>query len=199
MQAEQDGNKLSKNELTASAFLLLFAGHETTVHLLSGGVLTLLQHPQQKAELLGDWSLGYDAVGEILRFYSSIQMTKPRFASRDMELFGQTIRQGEIVNPILAAGNADPDQFSNPETFDIHRHPNPQLTFGTGMHICLGQKLAWAETEIAFERLFTRFPDLELAIPTADLVWLERIGHRALTTLPLALHATENQTSGQAA
>ncbi len=199
VQAEMDGQKLSKDELLASLFLLLVAGHETTVHLLSGGVLSLLSHPMQKKDLMADWSLAYDAVGEILRYNSSVQMTKPRFASRDMELYGQKIQQGDVFMPLLAAANADPAQFPAPEKFDIRRTPNHQIGFGTGIHVCLGQKLAWAEAEIALEKLFTRFPNLEQGAITADLDWIERIGTRGLHKMPLNLKGTLAQTGNHAA
>jgi cytochrome P450 len=199
VQAEQEGRGLSKAELLASTFLLLFAGHETTVHLLSGGVLTLLQHPREKAALMADWSLGYSAVGEILRHFSSIQMTKPRYVSRDVKLFGQQLRRGEVVAPILAAANADPAEFPEPETFDIRRSPNRHLTFGTGMHVCLGSKLAWAEAEIAIEQLFTRYPNLQLACSEKELAWTRRLGTRAVTSLPLSLSTSGMHAAHDAA
>ncbi len=187
VQAEQEGEQLSHDELIAFAFLLLFAGHETTVHLMSGGILTLLDHPAQKAELLGDWSLGEGAVQEILRFYTPVQMTKPRYIREDTEVAGVKLRRGEMISAILAAANLDPQEFENPETFDIRRHPNPHVAYGTGMHICLGMKLANAETETAFECLFSRFPNLELAVRASELVWAKRIGLRGLAKLPLRL------------
>lgn len=197
--AEQDGRKLSKEELVASTFLLLLAGHETTVHLISGGVATLLEHPEQLAALKSDWSLARTAVDEVLRYVSPVQMTKPRYASRDMELYGVELKQGDVVVPLLAAANCDPAQFSDPESFDVRRSPNAHLGFGTGMHLCLGQKLAWAEVEIVFERLFTRFPDLELSVPFGEIEWLERIGFRAAKQLPVQLSARDSQQNRDAA
>lgn len=199
VQAEQEGRGLSKAELLASTFLLLLAGHETTVHLLSGGVLTLLQHPEQKAALMADWTLGYSAVGEVLRHFSSIQMTKPRYVSRDLELFGQQLRRGDVMVPLLAAANSDPAEFPEPETFDIRRSPNRHLTFGTGMHVCLGSKLAWAEAEIAFEKLFTRFPNLQLACREDELVWTRRLGTRAVVELPIHVHGAQQRATSDAA
>ena len=154
--AESEGRGLNEDELLAMTFLLLFAGHETTVHLIADGVLTLLEHPDQKSRLMADWGLAGSAVEEVLRFVSPVQMTKPRFASRDLECHGQTIRRGETLMLILASANTDPERFDQPERFDIGRHPNPHLAFGTGIHVCLGLKLARAETEIGFEQIFTR-------------------------------------------
>ncbi|WP_166830465.1 cytochrome P450 family protein [Thalassoroseus pseudoceratinae] len=187
VQAEQAGDQLSHEELIAFAFLLLFAGHETTVHLTSGGLLTLLEHPEQKAELLADWSLVGGAVQEALRFYCPVQMTKPRYIREDTELVGVSLRRGEMISAILAAANLDPAEFENPGHFDIRRQPNPHVAFGTGMHVCLGMKLANAEVETAFRCLFTRFPKLELAIPSSELKWAKRIGLRGLPSLPIRL------------
>ena len=187
VQAEQAGDQLSHEELIAFAFLLLFAGHETTVHLTSGGLLTLLEYPDQKAELLADWSLVGGAAQEVLRFYCPVQMTKPRYIREDTELVGVSLRRGEMISAILAAANLDPAEFENPGHFDIRRQPNPHVAFGTGMHVCLGMKLANAEVETAFRCLFTRFPKLELAIPSSELKWAKRIGLRGLPSLPIRL------------
>lgn len=183
--AEQAHDRLNDDELLAMVFLLLLAGHETTVHLIGSGIVALLDHPDQKARLQADWGLATSAVDEVLRFMSPVQFTKPRFASRDLELHGRSIRRGEFVLPLLAAANCDPDHFTDPETFNISRDPNPHMSFGTGIHVCLGLKLARTEAEIAFERTFTRFPNLALACPRSELQWLPRIGLRAPSALPL--------------
>lgn len=186
VSAEQAGDRLDEDELLAMAFLLLFAGHETTVHLISGGVHALLDHPDQKSKLTADWAKAGSAVDEVLRFVSSVQFTKPRYASRDLEFHGQMIRRGEVFMPLLAAANSDPERFELPEKFDIDRSPNPHLSFGAGIHVCLGMKLARAEVEIAFERIFTRFPALGRSVPSSDLEWTKRLGLRALRVLPLS-------------
>lgn len=189
VQAEQDGQRLSEDELLAMAFLLLFAGHETTVHLISSGVLTLLDHPDQKAKLLADWQLAGSAVDEVLRYASPVQMSKPRYARHDLELFGQKLKRGEFVIALLAGANADPEHFPDPERLDIERHPNQHMTFGSGIHICLGLKLARAEAAIAFEKLFTRFPNVEVGVPQQELKWNARLGLRSVAAMPLRLHA----------
>ena len=169
VQAEQDGDRLSENELLAMAFLLLVAGHETTVHLIGGGVLALLEAPEQKARLLADWSLVPSAVEELLRFVCPVQIAKPRYVSRDLEFHGRPLRRGEILIPMLASANADPGRFDDPERMDITRSPNPHVAFGTGMHFCLGAQLARVETQVVIEKLFTRFPNLSLAVPGSAL------------------------------
>jgi cytochrome P450 len=187
VQAEQDGDTLSENELLAMAFLLLVAGHETTVHLIGGGVLALLEAPEQKARLLADWSLLPSAVEELLRFVSPVQVAKPRYVSRDREFLGRQLRRGDLVLPVLATANADPARFDSPERMDIARSPNPHVAFGTGAHFCLGAQLARVETQVVLSQLFTRFPGLSLGVPGSALRYTGRFGLRALTALPVRL------------
>jgi cytochrome P450 len=187
VQAEQDGDRLSENELLAMAFLLLVAGHETTVHLIGGGILALLENPEQKVRLMADWSLVPSAVEELLRFVCPVQVAKPRYASRDLDLHGQSLRRGEIIIPMLAAANADPARFDQPDRMDITRAPNPHVAFGTGAHFCLGAQLARVEAQVVLEKVFTRFPNLSLAVPDSALVYTGRLGIRALTALPVRL------------
>lgn len=187
VEVERDGDALDDEELLSMAFLLLFAGHETTVHLLDGAVITLLEHPDELARLKADWSRAGLAVDEVLRYFTPIQMTKPRYSVNDVEIDGVTIPRGDFLMPLLASANCDPDKFEEPERFDVFRDPNPHVSFGRGIHVCLGLKLAKAEVEIALERLFTRFPNLELATPAAELDWMERPGTRGVRSLPVRL------------
>jgi cytochrome P450 len=187
VQAEQDGDKLTENELLAMAFLLLVAGHETTVHLIGGGVLALLETPEQKARLLADWSLAPSSVEELLRFVSPVQVAKPRYVRRDLEFHGRPLRRGEILVPMLASANADPALFEGPERMDVARAPNPHVAFGTGMHFCLGAQLARVEAQVVLEKLFARFSNLSLALPGSTLQYTGRLGIRALTALPVRL------------
>jgi cytochrome P450 len=187
VQAEQDGDRLSENELLAMAFLLLLAGHETTVHLLSGGILALMENPEQKARLLADWSLMPSAVEELLRFVCPVQMTKPRYASRALEFRGQSLGRGEVVIPSLSSANTDPARFASPERLDVGRSPNQHVAFGGGGHFCLGAQLARVEAQVVLQRVFTRFPNLSLAVPPSELRYTGRIGMRALTALPVRL------------
>ncbi|HVX62680.1 MAG TPA: cytochrome P450 [Pirellulales bacterium] len=185
--AEQAGDRLTEEEMVAMILLLLFAGHITTVHLIGAGIFTLFGHPSQKQALLADWSLAESAIDEMLRYISPVQMTKPMMPVRDMHWHGQDLKRGENVVAYIAAANVDPNQFPEPERFDILRRPNAHLAFGAGPHICLGLKLAVAETEIALRRLFTRFPNLELAVPIEQVPWSRQLGTRGMASLPVRL------------
>jgi cytochrome P450 len=168
-------------------FLLLAAGHETTLHQIALSVLTLLDHPQQLDELKADWSLADSAAQELLRYISFALITKPRYAREDTEFRGQTIPKGQMLFACLASANSDPSVFDHPDRLDIHRQPNRHVAFGAGIHVCLGAKLARVETAIALERLFTRFPNLRLAIPRSRIRFSGRFGTRALASLPVKL------------
>ena len=187
VEAEEAGERLSENELLSMVFLLLIAGHETTVHLITGSVWTLLEHPRERAELGADWSEVAIAVEELLRHVSAVQMTKPRYAAADTEVAGVALRRGQVVVPFLAAANADPAVFPDPARLDLRRDPNPHVAFGSGIHVCLGMRLARVETAVAMERLFTRFPGLSLGVNGQQLRWTKRLGIRALTALPVRL------------
>jgi cytochrome P450 len=186
VQAEQDGDKLSEDELLAMAILLLVAGFETTVLLLSGGALALLKAPEQKERLLSDWSLLPSAVEELLRFVSPLHLVNPRYVSRDLEFHGQSLRRGDRIVALLGAANADPARFPDPARLDLARSPNSHLSFGSGMHFCLGAQLARAEAQVGFERLFTRYPRLALAVADSELKYTGKIV-RALVALPVRL------------
>lgn len=185
IQAEEAGDRLSEDELLAMVFLLLVAGHETTLHQITASVLQLFDHPEQLRELTSDWGLVGSAVQELLRYVSFAQFAKPRFAREHLEFAGQTIRRGQTVLACLASANTDPAQFPHPDQLDLRRQPNRHLAFGAGIHVCLGAKLASVETEIALERLFTRFAGIHLAVPRAEIQYTRRYGSRALTALPL--------------
>jgi cytochrome P450 len=185
IQAEEAGDRLSEDELVAMVFLLLAAGHHTTLNQIACSVLTLLDHPDALGELKSDWSLADSAAQELLRHVSFAQVTKPRFAIEDTEFCGQTIRRGQMLMGCLAAANSDPAVFEKPERLDIRRHPNRHLAFGTGIHVCLGAMLARVETSIAIERLFTRFPNLRLAVDRGQVRYVPRFGTRSLVALPV--------------
>ncbi len=159
---------LTIEELTGAAFLLLLAGHETTANMLSLGALALLENPQQAAALRAAPDLMPGAVEELLR-YLSIADIFFRYAAEDLELGGETIRQGSTVVVSLLAANHDPRRYENPDTLDVHRNARGHLSFGHGVHQCLGQQLARIEMRAGFEGLLRRFPTLELAIPVADV------------------------------
>ena len=188
VQAEADGDRLTENELVAMILVLFIAGHETTTHLLSTSILTLLQHPEQLEELRSDWpEKSPRAVEELIRFNSPVQMTKPRYVTRDMEFYGKPLKRGQMIMAFLAGANSDERAFENPFVFDITRENVRHAGFGGGIHLCLGIQLARIEGQVGLERLFSRFPGLSLAIPEAELRWIERIGSRGVHALPARL------------
>ena len=160
--AEEDGERLSHDELLAFSILLLLAGHETTSNLIGNGLLALAARPELAARLQADRSLLPAAVEELLRYDSSVQGVV-RFARRQTELRGRTIEQGAVLLPLVGAANRDPAQFSDPDELDIERSPNRHLSFGRGIHFCLGAPLARLEGEIAFAALLDRFPEPRVA------------------------------------
>ncbi|MGW4849363.1 cytochrome P450 [Nocardia brasiliensis] len=159
---------LTIEELTGIAFLLLLAGHETTANMLALGTFALLEHPDQLAELRANLDLVPDAVEELMR-YLSVADIFYRYATEDIELGGETIRAGSTVVVSLLAANRDPLRFERPDDLDLHRTARGHLSFGHGVHQCLGQQLARIEMRAGFERLLRRFPTLELAVPAADV------------------------------
>ena len=186
IQAEQSGDVLSENELFSTVFLLIVAGHETTVNLIGNSVLALLFNPDARAELKADPSLMPNAVEEFLRFDGSVERALNRWAAEDVELRGQTIHRGDPVILILGAANHDPEKFTQPDELDLNRHPNPHLGFGKGIHYCLGAPLARLETEIALNTLLRRLPELRLDVPEDSLRWRNTPGFKGLEALPVA-------------
>ncbi|MEQ0561302.1 cytochrome P450 [Amycolatopsis sp. NEAU-NG30] len=159
---------LTVEELTGAAFLLLLAGHETTANMLSLGTFALLEHPEQLAELRADPELMPGAVEELLR-YLSVADIFFRYATEDLELGGETIPKGSTVVVSLLAANRDPERFENPDTLDLRRNARGLLSFGHGVHQCLGQQLARIEMRAGFAGLLRRFPTLELAVPAEEV------------------------------
>jgi cytochrome P450 len=161
VQAEEDGYKLTNEELTANIILLFGAGHETTVNLISGGVLNFLRHPDQLQRLRDDPSLITSAVEELLRFGPPVQLVA-RNATTGMEFAAHHIEQGNQLIPMVACANRDPDVFEDPDRLDIGRVDNRHVSFGGGIHLCLGAPLARVEGQEAIGRLVQRFPSIEL-------------------------------------
>ncbi|MEM9923677.1 MAG: cytochrome P450 [Cyanobacteria bacterium P01_D01_bin.50] len=187
IQAEEQGEKLSEDELVAVVYLLIIAGYETTVYLILNGVLTLLQHPEQLVLLRSEPGLIDSAVEEILRYRGPVQGTKPAYAMEDVVLHGVTIPKGAAVIPLLGAANHDGAVFENPEVFDIKRFPNKHLGFGSGIHTCLGAPLARMETKIAITNLLTRNPNLHLAIAPSELELINAPLWHRYKSLPVVL------------
>jgi cytochrome P450 len=159
---------LSIEELTGVSFLLLLAGHETTANMLALGTFALLENPEQLAELRADPDLMPDAVEELMR-YLSVADIFYRYATEDLELGGETIPAGSTVVVSLLAANHDPRRFDNPDTLDIHRKARGHVSFGHGVHQCLGQQLARVEMRAGFAGLLRRFPTLRLAVPAGEV------------------------------
>ena len=182
VQAEEAGDRLSQEELRANVSLLFAAGHETTSNLIANGLLALHRNPDQWEALKADPSLAANAVEELLRYDSSVQMTG-RAAVDDVELGGQRIGKGENIVCLLGAANRDPEIYTDPDRLDIHRQNVRPLSFGGGIHHCLGAQLARLEGEVVFKALVTRLPDLRL--PEIDTPqWRQSFTLRGLTTLP---------------
>ncbi|MGK5529647.1 cytochrome P450 family protein [Streptomyces sp. URMC 129] len=161
---EDDDDRLSTDELLGMAWLLLVAGHETTVNLISNGVLALLRHPDQLAALRADWSLLDNAVEEILRYDGPVPTPTFRFTVEPFELSGTVIPGGgHLVLPAIGDAGRDPDRFAEPDGFDIRRREaRGHLAFGHGIHFCLGAPLARLEARVALRTLLERAPGLAL-------------------------------------
>ncbi|MEU0744383.1 cytochrome P450 [Streptomyces sp. NPDC006134] len=164
------GDRLSEAELISTVFLLLVAGIETTVNVIGTGAFLLLTHPGQLALLRADGALLGSAVEEVLRYMAPIEMTS-RHTLEPVEIGGVSIDAGSTVLINLAAANRDPARFEDPQSFRVGRNDGSHLTFGHGIHYCLGAALARAEAEVAFGVLLKRFPALDLAVPAAELTW----------------------------
>lgn len=185
LQAEADGDKLNETELLAMIFLLLVAGHETTVNLLGNGTLALLQHPDQLQKLRDDPTLIRGAVEEFLRFHSPVSIGTNRWAGEDLEFGGKQMRRGDPVLVGLAAANHDPDEFERPDELDITRKENRHLAFGMGIHYCLGAPLARMEGQIAINTLLRRLPNLRLAVAPEELTWRPSMLLFGVSKLPI--------------
>ena len=162
VQAEDNGDRLSEQEIIATCSLLLFAGHETTVNLIGNGTLALLQHPDQLALLRSNPALMPNAVEEILRYNGPVQVTARQMAE-DVQVGAHTLAKGSEITLVLGAANHDPRLFSEPDRFDITRKEVRHLTFGGGIHYCVGAPLARMEGQIGLSSLWQRLPNLRLA------------------------------------
>jgi cytochrome P450 PksS len=170
IQSHDNEDKLSENELISTFFLLISAGHETTVNLIANGTLALLQHPNQLRLLQDDPSLISTTVEELLRYVGPATMTI-RYAREDITMHSENIHKGDMLLISLTAANIDPHMFTNPEELDITREEKDHLAFGKGIHYCLGAPLARMEGQIAFSTLFQRLPKLSLATQPEKLIY----------------------------
>ena len=185
LQVEEAGDKLSSEELISMVFLLMAAGHETTVNLLANGTLDLLRNPDQLNKLRENPGLIDSAVEEMLRYNGPLGATTMRWALEDVELHGQIIPAGEMVLASLLGADRDPAVFENPNAFDITRNPNPHIAFGHGIHYCLGAPLARLEGIIAFNTMLARLPNLSLAVDPNMLEWNDTILLHSMKALPI--------------
>lgn len=189
VHAGEDHEKMSDDELLAMVFVLFAAGQETTSHLISTAVHTLLTMPglAEQYRAMDEAGRGV-ALDELLRYNTPVQMTKPRYPREDIEFHGETLKRGEPVMAFLACANADPRVFDEPLTLDLTRRPNRHMGWGGGPHLCLGLHLARAEAQAALDTLFDTYPDLRIDGDPAELSWIPRMGLRGLKTLPLSFH-----------
>jgi cytochrome P450 len=185
LEVEHAGDKLSEDELVAMVFLLLVAGHETTVNLIGNGMLALLEHPEQLQRLREHPELMKSAVEELLRFTSPVETATERYAKEEVTVAGVTIPRGSLVLAAIASANRDEQHFANPDELDIGREPNKHLGFGLGPHFCLGAPLARLEAQIAFAALLERTAEIKLAVPHEKLRYNRGLILRGLESLPL--------------
>ena len=181
---EEEGEVLTEEELYAQCIALLFAGHETTRNLIGNGMYTLLQHPEETAELRDKPEIIRSTVEELLRFESPVQFTA-RVLKEEIELCGQLIPKGWTVLCMLGAANRDPKQFQDPDRLNLNRLNNQHLAFSAGIHFCIGAQLARLEGQIAILNLVQRFPKMKLAGPKPE--WASTFGFRGVKTLPVIL------------
>jgi cytochrome P450 PksS len=186
VQAEEAGDRLSQDELLAMSFLLLVAGHETTVNLIASGTLALIEHPEQLENLKADPQLIKPAVEELLRYTSPVEIATERYAREDLEVSKTEVPRGELVLAVLGSANRDEQYFEDPDALDLARHPNKHLAFGRGgVHHCLGAPLARMEGQIAITALLRRFPNMNLAVTSESMRWRRGLFLRGLERLPL--------------
>jgi len=185
--ARDNDESLSEPELIAMVYLLLIAGHETTVNLIGNGILALLTHPAELARLRADPSLLPSAVEELLRYTGALNHATERFTAEPVELGGLTIPANKVVICAISGANHDPARFPDPGRLDLSRDATGHMAFGHGIHYCLGTHLARLEAEVAFSALLSRFPGLSLAVPAAGLRYRPSSFVRALESLPALL------------
>jgi len=185
VRSEDEGDHLSENELYSMVVLLIVAGHETTVSLITNAVHALLAHPDVLVALQSNMSRMPTAVEELLRFDSPVERTITRWVAADLELGGELLRRGDLAIAVVGSANRDAAQFADADTLDLGRKENRHVGFGRGAHYCLGAPLARLETEIALTTLLERLLNLRLAIAAEDLYWRPIPLFRSLASLPV--------------
>ncbi|HEU4325527.1 MAG TPA: cytochrome P450 [Roseiflexaceae bacterium] len=186
LAAEEQGDRLSERELFGMVFLLLIAGHETTVNLIGNGMLALLTHPDQLELLRSRPELAETAIEEFLRYDGPVETSTLRYAREDVALGDVLIQRGSSVLVVLGSANRDEQRFAAADDLDITRADNRHVAFGYGIHYCLGAPLARLEGQIAFNTLLRRLPNLRLAVPLEQIAWRPSTLMHSLLTLPVA-------------
>jgi cytochrome P450 len=176
---------LDDKQLISALCVLFFAGIETSVNLFSQSILLLLNNPQQAALVRENEVLSANAVDELIRYITPTQYTK-RVALEDIEIGGQRIKKGEMIMAALASANRDPEVFDNPEELNLRREKNPHLSFGHGLHFCVGARLAREELSLSLSALFRHFPDMAQH-PQKKVEWDKLVVNRTLRSLPIVL------------
>lgn len=184
--SEEQGDQLTEQELYGVVSLLIIAGHETTVNLIGNSVMALLENPKQMALLKEQPELIHTAIEEVLRYNDPVEFSTSRWAGADLDFKGESIRKGDLVIVVLNSANHDPNQFKDPEIFDITRQKSRHLAFGKGIHACLGAPLARLEGEIAINSLLRRFPSMTLNEDKENLEWRAGMIVRGVKELPIS-------------
>ncbi|MEV7419180.1 cytochrome P450 [Streptomyces sp. NPDC089919] len=197
IRASDHGDHLTENEAAAMAFILLFAGFETTINLIGNGLYALMRNPDQRARLqdslaAGESGLLETGIEELLRYDGPVELATWRYATEALAIGGQEIPAGDPVLVVLAAADRDPERFTEPDTLDLSRADNQHLGYGHGIHYCLGAPLARLEGQTALATLLTRLPDLRLAVDPDELRWRGGLIMRGLRTLPVEFTPRQN-------
>jgi cytochrome P450 len=185
IQAEEEGDRLSVEELFSMVVLLIIAGHETTVSLIGNSVVALLANPEVLEHLRQNPDRMPQAVEELLRYTSPVQRSITRWVTEDVEIGGQQLRRGDMVIAVLGSANRDGSTFENPDLLDIERDNRQHVAFGRGAHYCLGAPLARLEAEIALNTLLARLPGLRLGMAQNDLPPRETALFSAYARIPI--------------
>ncbi|MGP4074274.1 cytochrome P450 family protein [Halobacillus sp. K22] len=192
LQTMEEEEQLTTTELYSMVVLLIIAGHETTVNLISNTMFALFEHPNQLSKIQLDRTLIPSAIEEGLRYYSPVDFSTARWAESDMELHGQSIRRGDLVLASISSANRDEEKFNNAHQFDVTRNKNAHVAFGFGIHFCLGAPLARLEGKVAIEELLHTFPNIDLNRTMNPPEWRQVFLLRGLTQLPVILNQTSN-------
>jgi cytochrome P450 len=182
VQAEENGDMLSEDEIVIATNFLLFAGHETTANLIAVGMYYLLQNPEQMTQLRADPSKIPAAVEELLRYVSPVH-TLARRTLQEVTIRGVTIPPNSSIYLLVGAANRDPEKFQDPEVLDINRPATRSLGFGYGIHFCIGAALARLESQVAFDTILRRLPDLKMTVDTPE--FRPNYSLRGLISLPV--------------